>query len=190
MSYKERARAYFTAVSSYDVAAIERMVDENYIQHNPFVPTGRAAFLALIPKLKAFGSKINNIRMLEEGRHVVMHHEWVNAEPFGHGERAVAFHIIRFDDRALIVEHWNVMMPAFSAGGICLPDKDVEYSKQHKVFAEGSFKLTVSEGSRRGVPLAIYDLVRLEGARVAEHWQIVQEIPKEGAANENTMFGF
>lgn len=84
------------------------MVCENYIQHNLKVPTGRAAFIAMIPKLKKHGSKIENIRMLQDGKHIIMHHKWSNALPFGFNETA-AFHIIRFDNDNLISEHWNVM---------------------------------------------------------------------------------
>lgn len=83
------------------------MVDENYIQHNPFVPTGRAAFVSLLPKLRQHRSQIENIRMLQDGSYIVMHHQWKNATPFGKDEM-VAFHIIRFDEAGLIAEHWSV----------------------------------------------------------------------------------
>lgn len=210
MSYKPLARAYFTAVSRYDVATIERMVDPDYIQHNPRVPTGRAAFLAMIPKLRAHGSRILNRRILEDGRHVVMHHQWLNAAPFGH-DRAVAFHVLRFDDQGRIAEHWNVMMRDASPGGpgSSLADGHAEITdrekteenkartsalfrdrKQHRVFGEGNFTLSVTEGVVSGVASAIYDLLRFEDGRVVDHWRISQEIPSTGLANDNTMFGF
>lgn len=214
MTHKDRARAYFTAVSNYDVEAIERMVDENYIQHNPFVPTGRAAFLALIPKLKAHGSKIKNIRILEDGQHVIMHHQWQNAAPFGH-EKMAAFHIIRFDERSLIAEHWNIMTK--DAGDVSLTEGPTQiedqhltekhkeliaeqlrhfesphlaYRKLHKIFGEGNFTLSIAEAISDGVLSAVYDLFRLEKEKVANHWRIVQEIPTKNLANHNTMFGF
>lgn len=235
MSYKERARAYFSAVNNYDAAAIERMVDENYIQHNPFVRTGRAAFLALLPHLEKFGSKIKNVRILEDGQHVIMHHQWENAAPFGH-DRMVAFHIVRFDRRSLIAEHWNVMTkdtPGAAAGTTRIEDlhlternrrrvvelfgvlthasgKDLSsllpgyflgiprnfesvalrYRTQHRVFSEGNFTLSISEGIFQGAPSAIYDLFRFENERIAEHWRIAQQIPTVSPANNNTMFGF
>lgn len=233
---KEKARAYFSAVNNYDAAMIEQMVDENYIQHNPFVPTGRAAFVSLLPKLKSFGSKIKNIRMLQDGQHIIMHHKWENAQPFGHDSMA-AFHIIRFDSNGLIAEHWSVMTKDICsiASGMSLTDgstqiKDIEktnenrivvarlftqlieskevpgelpdfmqerlvrlnlnYQKQHKVFAEGNFVLSISEANRAGVPTAVYDLIRIEENKIAEHWAVLQEIPKDNLANSNTMFGF
>lgn len=107
-NFKQKAQAYHTAVSEYDIATVERMVREDYIQHNPRVPTGRAAFLALFPRLKEHGTKIENIRIFQDGSHVIMHHLWKNAVPFGADEK-VAFHIIRFGDDDLIAEHWSVM---------------------------------------------------------------------------------
>lgn len=108
MTNKRKAKAYYTAVNAYDEATIEYMIHENYIQHNLKVPTGRAAFVAMLPKLKEHGSKIENIRILEDGSHIIMHHKWKNATPLGCNE-AVAFHIIRFDTFGIITEHWNVM---------------------------------------------------------------------------------
>src|SRR5690606_3971674 len=75
---------------------------------NPRVPTGREAFLALIPNLKKHNSKIENIRIFQDGDHAIMHHLWKNAYPFGSDQKA-AFHVIRFDEEGLIAEHWNVM---------------------------------------------------------------------------------
>lgn len=89
------------------------MVEVNYIQHNPNVPSGRAAFISFLPKLKEHGSQIQNIRMLEDGPYIIMHHLWQNAAPFG-ADEMVAFHIIRFDENGLIAEHWNVAIEKFS----------------------------------------------------------------------------
>lgn len=235
MHHKNKARAYVAAVSNYDASTIEHMVEESYIQHNPFVPTGRAAFLDFIPRLEAHGAKIRNIRMLEDGAHVIMHHRWENAAPFGHS-RMAAFHIIRFNAEGRIAEHWSLM--AADPGPGSLTDGETElgdssstrenkariaalfetlrwaphnlagapfaspalrdrfapdvlrYRRLHKIFGEGNFVLAISEGREAGVEKAVYDLFRLSGARVAEHWRISQEIPRVGLANNNTMFGF
>lgn len=231
-----KAKAYFTAVNNYDVDTIERMVHESYIQHNPFVPTGRAAFLALLPKLKSFGTKIKNIRMIEDGPYVVMHHKWENALPFGHQEIA-AFHIIRFDNTGLIAEHWSVMTKDICsmASSLSLTDGSVEikdrhktnahqmiiknifyhlinnkeatvdypvflkdrlsrlnitYLKQHKIFAEGNFVLSISEALCHGKLSAVYDLFHFENEKITEHWAVIQEIPIKGTLNNNSMFGF
>ena len=110
MDLKQLARQYFGAVNRYDVETVTKMVHPDYIQHNPFVPTGRDAFVSLLPKLASHNSKIINLRMLQDDDHVIMHHRWENAEPLG-GEELAAFHIIRFDSDRRIAEHWNVSEP-------------------------------------------------------------------------------
>lgn len=108
MNYKTKAQAYHSAVSSYDKETIISMVREDYIQHNPKVPTGRSAFTDLLPKLKSHQTKILNVRMFQDNNYVCMHHLWNHALPFGANQMA-AFHIIRFDPDGIIAEHWNVM---------------------------------------------------------------------------------
>ncbi|WP_422090088.1 nuclear transport factor 2 family protein [Tenacibaculum ovolyticum] len=258
MSNKIKAKAYHTAVSEYDESTIKKMVHENYIQHNPKVPSGREAFVSMVPKLKGYGSKIENIRMLEDGDHIIMHHKWINATPFGF-DQAAAFHIIRFDDGGLIAEHWNVMegMVLPNVSGRSLLDGETEvkdlqktggnkskitelfnilisenvgkiiesipqffhrgfhehsavlndgvenlmntikegalfpsYKKQHIVFGEGNFVLSISEGIFQKKNTALYDLFRLEEGKITAHWNIYQDIPTQDLANNNTMFNF
>jgi predicted SnoaL-like aldol condensation-catalyzing enzyme len=55
---------------------------------------------------------------------------------------------------------------------------------------EGNFVLTVSEGEWSGKDHVFYDLFRMEGGKIAEHWDVIQAIPTENLANTNTMFGF
>jgi len=65
-----------------------------------------------------------------------------------------------------------------------------KYSKIHKVLGEGNFVLTVSEGEWNGKQQVFYDLFRAANGQLVEHWDIIQEIPSEGLANANGMFGF
>ena len=65
-----------------------------------------------------------------------------------------------------------------------------KYTKIHKVLGEGNFVLTVSEGVWNEKPQVFYDLLRFENGKAVEHWDVIQEIPTEGLANENGMFGF
>ena len=57
----------------------------------------------------------------------------------------------------------------------------------HRVVGEGNFVLTQSEGEFGGKPSAIYDLFRVENGKIAEHWDVIQEIPAE-SKNTNGMF--
>lgn len=63
------------------------------------------------------------------------------------------------------------------------------YLKVHKVLGEGNFVLAVSEGTWNGKPTAFYDLFRLENGKIAEHWDVLEEIPaKEDWKNNNGKF--
>ena len=65
-----------------------------------------------------------------------------------------------------------------------------KYKKIHKVLGEGNFVLTVSEGEWGGKPQVFYDLFRAENGKMVEHWDVIQENPTQGLANNNGMFGF
>jgi predicted SnoaL-like aldol condensation-catalyzing enzyme len=56
--------------------------------------------------------------------------------------------------------------------------KLLTYTTIHKVIAEGDFVLTQSEGVF-GVPVAYYDLFRLERGKIVEHWDVIAPIPAE-----------
>ncbi|KUL25677.1 nuclear transport factor 2 family protein [Actinoplanes awajinensis] len=50
------------------------------------------------------------------------------------------------------------------------------YTTVHRVIAEGDFVLTVAEGFFGPVPTAFYDLFRVAGGRIVEHWDITPAI--------------
>ncbi|MEK6646196.1 MAG: nuclear transport factor 2 family protein [Candidatus Firestonebacteria bacterium] len=63
------------------------------------------------------------------------------------------------------------------------------YDKNHMVFGEGNFVLSVSEGQFSGKHVAFYDLFRVENQKIAEHWDIIEKIPsKDKWANTNGKF--
>jgi predicted SnoaL-like aldol condensation-catalyzing enzyme len=65
---------------------------------------------------------------------------------------------------------------------------DIHYSIK-RVIADGNLVAVHSHGSfsaeDRGI--AVVDILRVEGCKVAEHWDVVQPVP-EKAANSNGMF--
>ncbi|MEO0341483.1 MAG: nuclear transport factor 2 family protein [Bacteroidota bacterium] len=259
MSKKETALAFVHAVTHQDVATVKALANQDYIQHNPFLPTGLDPFIGLFPILKANNTKAKPIRVLEDGDFVAIHHLWTGAKPFG-ADEMVSFDILRFDENGKIAEHWDALMPNTppNASGRSLFDgptdiedlaatkvnkalvesllKDVlygenpqkiteyisaeqyhqhnpairdgldgvqeafqslaaqdnmfKYTKLHKVIAEGNFVLSINEGEWHGKGQVFYDLFRLENGKAVEHWDIIQEIPTEGLANSNGMFGF
>jgi predicted SnoaL-like aldol condensation-catalyzing enzyme len=65
----------------------------------------------------------------------------------------------------------------------------VKYHAIHKVLGEGNFVLVVSEGHRAGKHYSFYDLFRVANGKIAEHWDVIEEIPaKETWKNNNGKF--
>ena len=255
----ESVKSFINAVNELDIETVKKVVHPDYIQHNPFIPTGREAFLGLLPILEQNGTNAETVRIFADGDYVVLHNIWHNATPFG-ADKMVAFDILRIDENGLIAEHWDALTPLVTetASGRSQTDgptkitdldktelnkalaisiiEDVlmgknpanitnlisaetyhqhnpdvkdglngimeaveyltaqnnmfEYTKIHKVLGMGNFVLTISEGEWSGQKQAFYDLFRFENGKAVEHWDVIQPIPTENLANENTMFGF
>ncbi len=63
------------------------------------------------------------------------------------------------------------------------------YDTVHMVLAQGDMVLAVSEGTFGGAPTSYYDLWRVEGGKIAEHWDVMETIAeRETWANENGKF--
>jgi predicted SnoaL-like aldol condensation-catalyzing enzyme len=259
MNKKEKAVAFVQAVTAQDVDKVKALANVDYIQHNPFLPTGLDPFIGLFPVLKENGTTAKQVRVIEDGNFVVLHQLWTGAKPFG-ADKMVSFDILRFDDNGKIAEHWDALQPFVEQtasgrtqiDGVSIvtdlekteankvlaksmvedilmgknPDKITDYisteqydqhnpaikdglngiveavqyltsqnnmfkyTKIHKVLGSGNLVLTVSEGEWNGTTNVFYDLLRFEKGKAVEHWDVIQEIPKEGLANNNGMFGF
>ena len=67
--------------------------------------------------------------------------------------------------------------------------RHIDYRRIHRVLAEGSFVLCVSEGHYGGAHTAFYDLFRLANGRVVEHWDTREKIaPRSEWKNDNGKF--
>ena len=63
------------------------------------------------------------------------------------------------------------------------------YDKVFKVLGQGNFVLVLGDGEFGGKPVAFYDLFRVADGKIAEHWDIIEEIPAESEwANTNGKF--
>jgi len=258
MSKKQTVGAFLGAAFQQDANTMRELANADYIQHNPFIPTGLEPFIQLLPVLKEHGTTAQNVRMFQDGNYVFAHNIWRNAKPFG-ADEMVSFDIIRVDENGKVAEHWDAMtvLVKETASGRTQTDGPTEatdldktdenkalakamvedilmgknpnkitdyisaeqydqhnpgikdglagiieavqyltsqnnmfrYTKIHKVLGEGNFVLTVSEGEWNGKQQAFYDLLRFENDKAVEHWDVIQEIPTENLANQNTMFG-
>lgn len=110
MNKKETAIAFVQAVTSQNEEKVKALANEDYIQHNPFLPTGLTPFISLFPILKENNTKAQTIRAIEDGNFVVLHQLWTGAKPFG-ADKMVSFDILRFDDNGKIAEHWDALQP-------------------------------------------------------------------------------
>ena len=67
--------------------------------------------------------------------------------------------------------------------------KATVYHRLHRTLAQGNFVLAVSEGALRGTHTAFYDLFRVSGGKLAEHWDTIEAVPPSGEwKNDNGKF--
>jgi predicted SnoaL-like aldol condensation-catalyzing enzyme len=121
---------------------MRELANEDYVQHNPFIPTGLEPFIQMLPVLQENGTTAENIRMFQDGNYVFMHNIWRNAKPFG-ADEMVSFDIIRLDDEGKVAEHWDAMTPLISetASGRTQTDgptaaKDLDKTEANKALAK------------------------------------------------------
>lgn len=63
------------------------------------------------------------------------------------------------------------------------------YEKAHRILAEGNFVLSVCEGRREGKHTSFYDLFRIEGDKIVEHWDTTEKVaPRNEWNNDNGKF--
>tara|TARA_R110002096_G_scaffold44229_1_gene118938 strand:- start:2676 stop:3434 length:759 start_codon:yes stop_codon:yes gene_type:complete len=68
-------------------------------------------------------------------------------------------------------------------------DKKRRYEKIHRLLAEGSFVLCVSEGYLGDNHVSFYDLFRLADGKIVEHWDTVDPVPPRSEwVNNNGKF--
>ena len=95
--------------ADFDVETVKPLLTEDYIQHNPAVPTGRMPLLGFIPALKDMGISYKTHRIIADGDFVITHNTYDNAYAFGTKE-IVTFDMWRVIDGQL-TEHWDAIQP-------------------------------------------------------------------------------
>jgi len=105
---KEIAVAAMAAIfTTFDVEAATELLAEDYIQHNPTFPTGRAPIVGFIPTLEKSGIQVTTHRIFSEGDLVVMHNTFASVRD-GTPQSAVTFDVFRVED-GKVAEHWDVI---------------------------------------------------------------------------------
>jgi len=164
MSNKEIVGTFLGAVSQGDVDTIRDLANPDYIQHNPFIPTGLEPFIELLPVLAEAGTTAENIRMFQDGNFVFMHNIWRNAAPFG-ADEMVAFDIIRVDENGRVAEHWDALQPLVTetASGRTQTDGPTEVTDLDRTEANKALAVALIEDVLMGRdPARITDYISAE----------------------------
>lgn len=102
-------RFYDRFFNAHDMAAADQMLSEDYVQHNPNIPTGRAAFVTFATQRFAQFPQSHStiIRSAVDNDLVYLHIHSVD-QP---GDRGRAIINIFRVKGGQIVEHWDVVQP-------------------------------------------------------------------------------
>ena len=175
MSKKQIVGTFLGAVLQGDVAVMRDMANPDYIQHNPFIPTGLEPFIALLPVLKEAGTTVENIRTFEDGNFVFMHNIWRNAAPFG-ADNMVSLDIIRVDENGKVAEHWDALTPlvAQTASGRTQTDGPTEATDLDQTEANKALAVALIEDVLMGKnPAKITDYISAES--YAQHNPMIKD---------------
>jgi len=102
--------------------------------------------------------------------------------------------LTEFVDAGSLIEHNPRLTDDLSALRAALKASDtggrsIDYQRLHRVLAEGNFVLCVSEGSLDGTHSAFYDLFRVDGGKIVEHWDTTEKnAPRHEWKNTNGKF--
>lgn len=80
------------------------------------------------------------------------------------------------------VEHRSTDATGPAAFAEYVSEGAISYSKVHHVIADGNFVFTISEGKLSGSAYAFYDLFRVDGGAIVEHWDSRRKVPSSTAS--------
>ncbi|MEL6858514.1 MAG: nuclear transport factor 2 family protein [Pseudomonadota bacterium] len=134
--------AYEALFVDFDTARTAELLTEDYIQHNPGVPTGLAPILGVLPVLQESGLSPTIHRVIAEDDLVALHVTYNNAEFFG-APTLIGFDVFRVED-GKVAEHWDNLQPQVltTVSGRSMTDgpteiTDLEKTATNKAVVEG-----------------------------------------------------
>ena len=98
--YKQQATELLKSIETGESKPLTYVNPTKYIQHNLAVADGLAGVKALLQSLPRGATKVNTVRVLQDGNFVILHTDYNFFGP------KVGFDIFRFED-GRIVEHWD-----------------------------------------------------------------------------------
>lgn len=98
--YKQQATEILKSIETGESKPLTYINPTKYIQHNLAVADGLAGVKALLQSLPKGATKVNTVRVLQDGNFVILHTDYNFFGP------KVGFDIFRFED-GRIVEHWD-----------------------------------------------------------------------------------
>ena len=98
--YKQQATELLKSIETGESKPLTYINPTKYIQHNLAVADGLAGVKTLLQSLPREATKVNTVRVLQDGNFVILHTEYDFFGP------KVGFDIFRFED-GRIVEHWD-----------------------------------------------------------------------------------
>ena len=98
--YKQQATELLKSIETGESKPLTYINPTKYIQHNLAVADGLAGVKALLQSLPRGATKVNTVRVLQDGNFVILHTDYNFFGP------KVGFDIFRFED-GRIVEHWD-----------------------------------------------------------------------------------
>lgn len=139
----------------YDEEGVKKYYAEDYIQHNPHVPTGIEPVLGFLPALKKAGTTFRTHRILQDEDMVIMHNTYDKAEAFG-AKEVLTFDIFRVENDK-IAEHWDCLQAfdpkAKNGSGHTLIDgsteiTDLDKTEVNKKLVEDFYNKVFVEGKK------------------------------------------
>jgi predicted SnoaL-like aldol condensation-catalyzing enzyme len=174
-SIKPVVGTFLGAVLQGDAETMRDVANADYIQHNPFIPTGLEPFIDFLPVLEEAGTTAETIRMFEDGNYVFMHNIWRNAAPFG-ADEMVSFDIIRVDENGKVAEHWDALTPLVTetASGRTQTDGPTEATDLDKTEANKALAVALIEDVLMGKnPDRITEYISADG--YAQHNPMIKD---------------